>query len=442
MFSKLLTGYAQNNDSLNYAFLDAVYENKKDSVIFFLNKGADIRFKTLDSVSALHYSVMNQNVELTSLLLDLGAETNCQDFEGNTPLMLASSQGIDTLMFLLIMYDALPDIQNNEGETALHNAVLSGNPMAVDMLLFYNAKPDVQDNLGCTPLHYAVYNGMNLVVEMLLRYGANAEMKDNRNEDPRFYAVYADSPVSLKLLIDVNKDIIGRNVENNNIIETAFLYGSADLLDTLVMYLLPEHSGKKEISDFFSANLNSVDIWKTILISDNSEKIRLARIYRIQRPIQPITGHIYSTIGMTLSDDFFATFSVLQQEVNYRLYYGAGIGSRLWRNSMLMERSVDTVYQLSEYRVLFWPEISKYLPVYRNRENNQRIDIVFGLRAPLTWANYSGLAEKDKLRFTYLMFAGFDYVFYKIKINLAYQYWKYDASNFSRHQISLGFAFR
>lgn len=433
---------AQNNDSLNYAFLDAVYESDSAKVVLSLKGGADVRFKTRDSLSALHYSVINEEIGITSLLLEYGADADSRDQGGNTPLMLASDLGIDTIMFLLIMYDAGLDLQNNEGETALHFAVLSGNPVAADMLLYYKAKPDIQNNEGCTALHYAAYNGMDEIIELLLQAGSNAEIKDKNGEDPRFYAVYANSPGSLKLLFEKNRDITTRNSLNYNIAEIIFMNGNLEVLNILLKSFLPENAENHETAKFLSENLNAREVWKSLLIKDMREHIRLAREFHIKRPLHPITGSVYTQIALTASDDFFASCAVSLQEVNYRFYLGAGIGTRIWKNRMFLEKSADTLYQLREYRAFFWPEISKYMTVYRSVDKRKRVDLFFGLKSPLTWANYSGLKERESLRFTFAAFSGIDYLYRGIKLNLTYQYWEYDVKNFSRHQITLGFAFR
>ena len=147
-------------------------------------------------------------------LLEDGANPNCQDYEGNTPLLdLANSarfvrtkgktpmekilmaerrfSRINRLASLYLEKGADPNIKNNDGFGALHLAVLKGNSELVNLLLQYKALPNMRDRKNGSPILYAVMANHLVIVKTLHRMGASLEERyDNMSllEIARFRA--------------------------------------------------------------------------------------------------------------------------------------------------------------------------------------------------------------------------------------------------------------
>ncbi len=434
--------FAQNSDTLNYRFLDAVFDDDTLAVINALELGADVNFITSDSISALHYSITNRNFALTELLLQKGADVNCQDNTGSSPLALASAMGEDSMMFLLIMEGADIEMKNKDGQTPLHLALLSGNPVATDMLMFYKANPEVKDNDSLTPLHYAAFNGLEFETELLLKYGANSDPVDQNLKSPAFYAIESNSFNVLAILTNAGIDFSRTTKDHSGLLGTAFLNGNDEIIQLLLSEMTSDSTRNVNREDLLRSQVQSSNMWKTALKQDNIYSIRMLRKYNIPRPLAPIAGKLYGNLSVSGFSDFYTTAGLQFYEVNYKFSGGAGFGTRLWRNRVIKEISPDTLYQLREFRGFVYAEIAKYFPVHRYPESGKRIDIVAGLRTPFTWANYSALKDKDGLRITFAPFAGVEYYVRKMKLLISYQYWNYDNSNFVKHMLVVGFGFR
>jgi ankyrin repeat protein len=433
---------AQQNDSLNYVFLNFVYENELEKAEMALMNGADVNFTTNKNISAIHYSVSNQDLLMTEMLLRNGAEVDQADIFGYTPLMLAASLGNDSLMFILVIAGADVNHRNNVLETPLHLAVLSGNPIALDMLLFYDANPDIPDADSLVPLHLAAYNGLDNMIDILLFYSANPDKRDTKNQNPCFYAVYSGSLSSLQLLISAGCDYLSRNTENLNITEIAFLSGHEEMIRLLDVVSADSLSYMESNFKKLNIELDAKLLWRTTLVNDLKKSKSLLREYGIPRPFSLFFGPVYPQFSMLGFSDFYVCPGLQFTEVNYGFYLGVAYGTRLWRNSVLYEKNDDTFFQLKEYRSFIQAELLKYITIAQMEKYSGRLDLVFGLRTPFTMANYRAMKMKEAIRFTYAPALGFDFVKRGMKLSIGYQYWDYDSRNFSKHQIIIGIAGR
>lgn len=69
-------------------------------------------------MTPLHWAAKVQDVEILQLLLDFGAEVDLQDFEGATPLHIASDTDSFDCVETLIAHGANPNIRNEFGVKA------------------------------------------------------------------------------------------------------------------------------------------------------------------------------------------------------------------------------------------------------------------------------------------------------------------------------------
>jgi len=102
--------------------------------------------------TALHVASLASDLLMTRTLLAKGAVANAQDNDGETPLHLAESASMTTL--LLKDGRANSNIPNIDGITALHLAVQRRDLDSVRTLLLHNANVNSADNVRWfTPLH-------------------------------------------------------------------------------------------------------------------------------------------------------------------------------------------------------------------------------------------------------------------------------------------------
>lgn len=95
------------------------------------------------------------NVEVVTNQLNSGANPNCADMHGRSPLHLAASKGYIDIVKLLLEKGADPNIQDKLKNTPLHLAACSHNFQIISLLLHAGADVRNLDLYGKNPLHLA-----------------------------------------------------------------------------------------------------------------------------------------------------------------------------------------------------------------------------------------------------------------------------------------------
>nr|XP_006817058.1 PREDICTED: protein phosphatase 1 regulatory subunit 12B-like [Saccoglossus kowalevskii] len=103
-------------------FLSAVQDKDSSELSRILSQHLheiDVNKKNHMGVTALHQSVVNKNLDGVKLLLTNGANVNCQDVNGHTPLHTASEHGCSNIASMLIVFGADLFQTTIEGELAV-----------------------------------------------------------------------------------------------------------------------------------------------------------------------------------------------------------------------------------------------------------------------------------------------------------------------------------
>jgi ankyrin repeat protein len=175
-----------------------------------LNYGATVDFPGKSPcypetfMTSLHFAVFNAHVfnaahERVNLLLDRGANINCQSMTGNTPLHMALLGGHDDLVLLLLQRGANVGLRNKQGKSALQLARERG---------FFSSKedsdpPEALSKLKDIPqLHSAVWSRDHPRVCELLGRGYDMEQKDQEGSTVWDYCIGRADIELAKLLAD------------------------------------------------------------------------------------------------------------------------------------------------------------------------------------------------------------------------------------------------
>ena len=141
--------------------------------------------------TALLEAAQAKQAEIIEFILRIEScsDPNTQDNDGRTALMVASKNGHQQVVELLLNEKADLNIQNNDGMTALMLASKNGHQQVVELLLNEKADPNIQNNDGRTALMLASGNGHQQVVELLLNEKSDPNIQDNDNWTAEIYKV-------------------------------------------------------------------------------------------------------------------------------------------------------------------------------------------------------------------------------------------------------------
>ena len=120
--------------------------------------------------------------DIVSRLLEMGANPNARDLDGNTPLMIAAADCRNNQIIELLL-DTGSDVnaRNEDLMTPLMAAVVNKNARVVELIINAGADINAQDEDGNTALFYAAESAVNpAVIDVLLEAGADATIVNER----------------------------------------------------------------------------------------------------------------------------------------------------------------------------------------------------------------------------------------------------------------------
>jgi len=174
-----------------------------------LGEGADVNAAQVDGMTALHWAVYHDQLDIAGLLVRSGADANAQNRYGVPPLSTASTNGNAAIVRLLLNAGADPNEYLEGGETVLMIAARTGNLGAVEALLAKGADASARERREQTALMWAAAEGHVQVVKALIAAGADVDAKLRSGFTPLFFAVREGHiDVALALLeadVDVNE---------------------------------------------------------------------------------------------------------------------------------------------------------------------------------------------------------------------------------------------
>ena len=167
------------------AIADAAMNGDLKTVRSLLRQPAGIDEAQADGMTALHWAVQRNDLEMTNVLLNAGADYHIANRTGAKPLYLAAVNGNAAIIERLL--EAGEDanaVVTGEGETVLMLAAYTGNPAAVEVLLDRGAHANAQQVRGQSALMWAAAEGHTDVVKLLIERGADVALSSVASTKP------------------------------------------------------------------------------------------------------------------------------------------------------------------------------------------------------------------------------------------------------------------
>lgn len=165
---------------------DSVRDQDAAATARLLSAGADVRDKTVDGTTALHWAVHNGDRDLVKRLLKAGADARAANDYGATPMSEAAERGDAAIIRLLLKAGADAESANPEGETALMTVARTGSIDAALELIRAGAKVNaVEGWRGQTALMWAAAQSQPDMVRLLLKHGAQPNARSAVRDWPR-----------------------------------------------------------------------------------------------------------------------------------------------------------------------------------------------------------------------------------------------------------------
>lgn len=212
LVARLIKRHSVNslNSKRQTPLMIAAAKNNVRIMELLLDNGANAECIDIFGQNALHHALHKGHEEAALTLLPMLRHKNLANRKGHTPLMLAASKGLYSIVQFLCEQNDYTQSVDNKGLNALHHAALNGQAKTIEQLVSHGfainaienpATPKkMERNLKRTALHIAALHGHVDAVSTLLSLGADLTLEDSAQNTVFEYAVISKKNQLLQLL--------------------------------------------------------------------------------------------------------------------------------------------------------------------------------------------------------------------------------------------------
>ncbi len=173
----VLIGYSSSLAGSYEEYFSAIEIDNDKAISSLFQRGFDPNTLNPHGDHGLIVALRAKSLKVVGLLIQLpGTNVDARTLKDETPLMLASLQGLATICEQLVARDA--DV-NKPGWTPLHYAATGGHVAVLRLLLDKHAYIDATSPNDSTPLMMAAMYGNADAVRVLLEAGADSTNKNS-----------------------------------------------------------------------------------------------------------------------------------------------------------------------------------------------------------------------------------------------------------------------
>lgn len=187
---------------------DAAQRGEAEEIRNLLRQGADPSAAQPDGMTALHWSALNDQLEIVETLIFAGATLQpATRVGGYTPLHLASRAGNAEVVAALLGAGANPDILTGTGAASLHFAAEADALEVVNALVGHGADVNVRDGYSSrTPAMFAAARNSAGALEALLDAGADPDLVSDTRDFSEIEAADREERTRRQRIREAEKD--------------------------------------------------------------------------------------------------------------------------------------------------------------------------------------------------------------------------------------------
>lgn len=179
---EILLDHFKNHHSMDirkYTAVGCAAKRRHKAIIEILTRnGEHVNSVNTEGRTAL-VSVIDRNMDKSDVdfLLEVQADVNLADANGNTPLITAIECGKRNVVKILLENNAIVNYVDKHGLTPLIASINKKNSKMTRILLDNGADVNFVSDCGLTPLYSAVMSGHNGIINMLLSYEPRTDVE-------------------------------------------------------------------------------------------------------------------------------------------------------------------------------------------------------------------------------------------------------------------------
>ena len=150
-------------------FREAVRAANIDEMRSAVKNGANVNLVDSSNRTALHDAIIcGHGIEVIEFLMESGADLDCKDIRGKTPLHFAAEYAEAATAKLLLDNGANPNEEDNTKQTALHWSGIGGDLEAIGHVMSAGVYTNARSTHGNTALHLASANNHTNAVKFFI----------------------------------------------------------------------------------------------------------------------------------------------------------------------------------------------------------------------------------------------------------------------------------
>ena len=187
---------------------DAAQRGEAEEIRNLLRQGADPSAAQPDGMTALHWSALNDQLDIVETLIFAGATLQpATRVGGYTPLHLASRAGNADVVAALLDAGANPDILTGTGAASLHFAAEADALEVVNALVGHGADVNVRDGYSSrTPAMFAAARNSAGALQALLDAGADPDLVSDTRDFSEIEAADREERTRRQRIREAEKD--------------------------------------------------------------------------------------------------------------------------------------------------------------------------------------------------------------------------------------------